>query len=82
LWASVHIAIPDPRTSDEETVLRRLKPEAATEWLTRSGALPLYSGQTEHLMSNPEQCDWVMPYAEVRLPFANRWKTSGIAIPL
>jgi hypothetical protein len=90
LWSSIHIAIPDPRTSDEEALLHRLRLEATTEWLKRSGALPLHISIFGRLnrhaeaprITNAEQCDWVTPYAEALLRFASRWKTLDIAVPL
>jgi hypothetical protein len=89
LWASIHIAIPDPRTSDEEARLHGLRLKAATEWLMRSGALPLHisiSGKLDRggkvpPITNTKQCDWVTPYANALLPFASRWKTLDIAVP-
>jgi hypothetical protein len=85
LWASLHIAIPDPRTSDEEALLHRLRLEATTEWLARSGALPLHisiSGKRSGRITNAEQCDWVTPYAKALLHFASRWMALEVAVPL
>jgi hypothetical protein len=88
LWASIHIAIPDPRTSDEEALLHRLRLEATTEWLMRSGVMPLHISiygrfnRAAGRITNVEQCDWVTLYVKALLPFASRWKTLDIAVPL